>query len=257
MKTPLPLPLLLLSAVSVALAWPAHHARAAERSFTYVYEAMTHPVGEIEYEQWVTWKTDKDVDPRFDRFEFRHELEFGVTDDLQLALYLSDWRSQRGDSVDDGVEWRNVAVEAIYALSDPVTDPLGAAVYGEIKLGDQLIELETKLILQKNVGKWIFAWNGTLAAEWEGSNYSEDKGELEQSLGGSYQISPRVLVGFELLHEIEFDDWSEWEDHAVYLGPNVSYRTEAWWITATPLVQLTDVESEPNFQLRFIFGFDF
>ena len=236
---------------------PWGHVEAGERRFTFVYEATTLAVGEIEYEQWVTWKTDKDVDEGFDRIDFRHELEFGLTDNLQLGLYLSDWRVQRGDSVDDGAEWRNVAIETIFALTDPVTDPLGSALYGEIKFGDELIALEGKLILQKNIGKWVFAWNGTIEAEWEGSDFSEDKGEFEQTLGGSYQFTPKLLAGFELLHEIEYDDWSEWEDHAVYLGPNVSYRTGDWWITATPLFQVTDVDSEANFQLRLIFGFDF
>jgi hypothetical protein len=216
-------------------------AGADQRRFTYVYESTTHPVGEVEYEQWVTWKTDTDDDPRFDRFDFRHEIEFGLTDTMQIGLYLSDWRSQRGNTVDDGVEWRNVAVETILALTDPVTDPLGSALYGEFKVGDQPMAIEGKLILQKNVGKWVFAWNGTAEAEWEGSDYSEDKGEFGQSLGASYQFTPELLGGFEFVHEIEYDDWSEWEDHVVYAGPNVSWRTEAWWLTVTPLVHVTDI----------------
>jgi len=247
----------MVAVAGLLLSVSGRKAEADERRFTYTYEATTLPVGVVEYEQWVTWKTDKDVDSRYDRVEFRHELEFGVTDDFQLAFYLSDWRSQRGDSVDDGVEWRNVAVEGIYALTDPVTEWLGSALYGEIKFGDQLFELEGKLILQKNVGKWVFAWNGTVAAEWEGSNYDEDKGEFAQTIGGSYQFTPSLLAGFEVLHEIEYDDWSEWEDHVVYVGPNASYRNENWWITVTPLFQVTDVETEPNFQVRFIFGFEF
>ena len=250
-------PFVLLASVACLLVFPCERAEAGERRFTFVYEAATQPVGEFEYEQWATWKTDKDADPRFDRFDIRHELEFGVTDNLQLGLYLSDWRVQRGDSVDDGAEWRNVAVETIFALTDPVTDALGSALYGEIKLGDELLALEGKLILQKNIGKWVFAWNGTIEAEWEGSDFSEDKGELAQTLGGSYQFTPKLLAGFELVHQIGYDDWSQWEDHTLYLGPNVSYRTQDWWITATPLVQATDVDSEANFQLRLIFGFDF
>ena len=247
----------LLAAVASLLLVPCEPVEADERRFTFVYEATTLPVGQLEYEQWVTWKTDKDVDGEFDRIDFRHELEFGLTDNLQLAVYLSDWRVQRGDSVDSGAEWRNVAVETIFALTDPVTDPLGSALYGEIKLGDEVIALEGKIILQKNIGKWVFAWNGTIEAEWEGSDFSEDKGEFQQTLGGSYQFTPKLLVGFELLHEVEYDDWSEWRDHVVYLGPNVSHRTGDWWITATPMIQVTDVDSEPNFQFRLIFGFTF
>ncbi|MHC5003274.1 MAG: DUF6662 family protein [Planctomycetota bacterium] len=249
--------LALLAPAAVALLLPCSPADADQRRFAYLYESTTHPVGEVEYEQWITWKTHKAIDSRFDRVDFRHEIEFGVTDNLQLGIYLSDWRYERGNTVDDGAEWRNVAVEAILALTDPVTDPIGSALYGEVKIGDQLMALEGKLILQKNLGKWVFAWNGTVEAEWEGSNYDEDKGEFEQTLGASYQFTPELLAGVELLHEIEYDDWSEWEDHVVYLGPNISYRTETWWITAAPLAQLTDIDTEADFQLRVIFGFDF
>ncbi len=228
-----------------------------ERRFTFVYEATTLPRGSAEYEQWVTWKTHKGTDSDFDRIDFRHELEFGLTDRLQLALYVSDWRYQDGATVDDGAEWRNAAVEVIYRLTDPVTDPVGLALYGEVKLGDELLELEGKLIAQKDIGKWVVAWNGTIEAEWEGSDFDQDKGKLEQSLGASYQFSPGLLGGFELLHEVEYEDWSRWGDHVLYLGPNLSYRPGQWWATITPLAQVTDVDSEPDFQIRVIFGIDF
>src|SRR5687768_446888 len=91
----------LLTVVGVALATTGQ-AKAGERRFTYVYEATTMTPGHLEYEQWLTWKTHSDNDPEFDRFDFRHELEFGLTDRLQLGLYLSDWRIQDGEGVDDG-----------------------------------------------------------------------------------------------------------------------------------------------------------
>lgn len=248
--------LIIAACAATGLICPA--ADAGERRFTYSYEATTQPKGEVEYEQWVTWKTDKDTDSKFDRIDFRHELEFGITDNFQLGLYIADWRYQDGRSVDDnGAEYRDTAIELIYNLSDPVEDDLGFALYGEVKFGDELFELEGKLIVQKNLGKWVLAWNGTVEAEWEGSDYSEDNGEFSQTLGASYQFSPKLTAGFELLHEVEYEDWSEWQDHVVYLGPNVSVRTPGWWMTITPLFQVTDIDNEPNFQARFIFGFDF
>ncbi|MCH8822033.1 MAG: hypothetical protein IH984_00870 [Planctomycetes bacterium] len=243
--------------VFVLLLVGATTANAGERRFTFTYEAATHAPGDVEYEQWITWKTDKDTDSAFDRIDVRHELEFGITDDFQLALYLSDWRYQRGSSVGDGTEWRDVAIELMYNISDPATESIGFTLYGELKIGDELLELEGKIIAQKNFGKWVFAYNATIEAEWEGSNYSEDKGEFQQTLGGSYQFSPKIFAGFELLHEIEYDDWDTWGDHLLYAGPNASYRADQWWVTVTPLFQLTDSESEANFQLRLIFGIDF
>ena len=237
---------------------PCSPARADSRAFTFSYETTTMPAGHVEYEQWVTWKASKSTDSDFDRIDFRHEVEFGITDNWQGAIYVSDWRYEDGDSVaDDGVTWWAVAFETIYKLTDPIVDPLGTALYGELKIGDELIEFEGKLLLQKNLGAWIFVWNGVFVAEWEGGAYQEDKGKLEQTAGASYQFNPNWAAGGELIHEVEYDDWSQWGDHVVYAGPNVSYRSRSWWVTVTPMFQLTDIAGEPDFLTRVIFGIVF
>lgn len=227
------------------------------RPFTFVYEPQIMPQGEWEYEQWVTWKTDKDADDDFNEIDFRHEFEVGVNEKLQLGFYVSDWRYRTGNTVDDEFEWQNIAVEAIYNLTDPVADPIGLGLYGEVKFGDEVFELEGKLLAQKIVDRFNFGYNAIIEAEWEDHNYSEDKGEFAQTAGVSYELDPTLFIGAELLHEIEFPDWSEQEDDVVYLGPNVSYRKQDWWVTVTPMFQLTDIESEPNFQVRMIFGIFF
>lgn len=230
---------------------------AGERRFTYVYEATTLKKGEWEFEQWVTWKTSKETNRHYDRFDFRTEIEYGVTDHFQLGFYLSDWRYEenRPEGKHRG-EWRNVAVEAIWNLTDPTTDPIGLALYGEVKIGDELFELEGKFIVQKNFGKLTLAYNAIIEAEWEGSHFDEDKGELQQTLGLSYQFSPKFLAGFELLHEIAIPDWRGASGKGIlYIGPNFSYRTVKWWATLTPLFQVSDVEDEPDFQMRLIVGF--
>ncbi|UCD76864.1 MAG: hypothetical protein JSV91_08025 [Phycisphaerales bacterium] len=244
-------------AALIALTATATLTEASERKFTYVYQTTTEAPGEIEYEQWITWKTDKGSDSEYDRFDIRHELEIGLTENLQLGLYLADWRSQRGSSVGDGVEYRGTAVELIYNLTDPTVDFLGSALYGELKLGPELFELEGKILLEKNIGKWTGAYNAGIESEWEGDNFGEDKGELFQSFGLSYQVSPKFTLGAEVLHEIPVPDWSDTGDSVLYLGPNASFRTDDWWVTLTPLFQVTDEDSEADFQLRLIFGFTF
>lgn len=239
-----------IAAIAVATFLSAA-ASASERRFTYVYEATTQPKGAFEFENWVTWKKSDSGSV----FDFRHELEYGLTDRLQLALYLADWRVRDGHAV-----YRDTALELMYNMTNPSTDLLGSALYGEVQLGDRKFELEGKIILQKNVERWVFGYNATLEAEWEGDtswHFDERKGVFEQTLGASYQISPRFLVGGELLHEIEFEDWEDAGDNIVYLGPNVSWRTGKFWVTVTGLVQLTGHDSEPDFQTRLITGFDF
>ncbi len=234
----------------------AMNAWAGERRFTYSYEALTMPKGMWEYEQWVTWKTAKENDRDFDRFDFRHELEYGVTNKFQLALYFADWRFEDRPGRPRRGDYRDTAVEAIYNFTNPVTDPVGVSLYGEIQIGDQKLELETKLILEKDFGPLVLAYNATLEAEWEGAHFDEDKGKIEQTVGISYQFSPQFMVGAELLHELEMPDWAGVRGKGIlYVGPNVSYRTEKWWATLTPLFQVSDVEDEPDFQMRLLVGF--
>ncbi|MCO6437920.1 MAG: hypothetical protein J5J06_12580 [Phycisphaerae bacterium] len=244
------------TAVSLVLMLIAGRVSAGERRFTYVYESTTEKKGEWEFEQWVTWKTAKESNRDFDRFDFRTEIEYGVTDRLQLGFYVSDWRYEenRRENRHRG-EWNNVALEGIWNLSDPNANFLGLALYGEVKVGDELLEVESKFIAQKNIGKLTLAYNAILEAEWEGHDYDEDNGELAQTFGLSYQVSPQFLAGAELLHELGIPDWRGVRGKAVlYLGPNFSYRAKKWWVTMTPLFQVSDIEDEPDFQARLLFG---
>jgi hypothetical protein len=92
-------------------------------------------------------------------------------------------------------------------------------------------------------------------AVWEGNDLAERTGEFQQAIGASYEISPQMSVGLELLHELVFPGWND-DRHTrnVFVGPNVSYRRGSWFVTVTGLVQATSTEGEPDFQLRTIFG---
>jgi len=229
---------------------------AGSRHFTYSYETTTMAKGAMELESWVTWKTDQASDPDFERFDIRHEFEYGVTDRLQLAFYFADWRYEENATESGKAEFHDVAVEAIYNLTDPNTTPFGSALYGEIKGSDDFIELEGKLLLQKNIGQWMFVYNVGGEIAWE-DNYENDEAELIQSAGVAYQINPAWSAGAELLHEIAVPDVDTIGDSGVYLGPNVTWRNDRFSVALTGLWQLTSLADEPDFQLRTIFAVDF
>ena len=235
---------------------PATEARADARRFAWVYESGTALKGTGEYEQWVTWKTDKDSDGSYDRLEFRQELEWGLTDRLQVGLYFADWRYTRKSS-GSNTEVRTSSLEAIYNLSDPAVSALGISLYGEVALGQEKFEVEAKLLLEKLSGPWSVAVNLILESEWEDEDWSEDKGVLEQTAGISYQFSPRFLLGAEMVHEIEIADWSEWGDSVVWLGPNLALRGRRAWVLVSPLVQVTDQANEPGLMVRTLVGVPF
>ncbi len=228
-------------------------ATASERRFVYSYETTTSAKGTIELEQWVTWKAGDDSD----KFDFRTELEFALTDHVQLGLYLSDWSLTRASGGDTETDWKNAGLEVIWNLTNPTTDAIGSALYGEVKLGEEIFALEGKLLLQKNFGPFTIAYNAVIEAEWEGDDYSEQVGEWANTLGLSYQLSPNFLVGVEVVHEVEFEGWKSAGQHAVYAGPNASVRFGNFFATAAVLFQTTGIADEPDVQTRLIAGFHF
>lgn len=250
--------LIALSLSLLLLVLAATPAFAGARRFTYVYEVTTSPPGDIEVENWVTWKTSKSDDRGFDQVEFRHELEFGITERLQAAVYVADWDYHRGLSAGErGFTLSGSALELIYNLTNPVSDPVGLAVYQEFQGGYRRFESESKLLAQKNLGRFVVAYNATLEAEWEGEGLAERRGEFQQSLGLSYEINPRLLLGAEFVHEVAFPDWSDAEPGKFFAGPNVSIRHGTWWATLTALAQVTRAGDELDLQVRTIFGFSF
>jgi hypothetical protein len=234
----------------------ANSADAGSRRFAYSYETTTMAAGAMELESWVTWKTNKESDPDFERFDIRHEFEYGVTDRFQLALYFADWRYEESTGESGKTEFRDIALEAIYNLTDPNTTPFGSAIYGEIKGSDDFIELEAKLLLQKNCGSWMYVYNVGGEIAWE-DEYKSDEAELFQSAGVSYQINPSWSVGAEILHEIAVPDVESIEDSGVFAGPNVSWRNNRFSAVVSGLWQATNLADEPDFQLRTIFAVDF
>jgi hypothetical protein len=232
---------------------PAVSVFAGARHFTFIYEAPTSAQGSVETENWVTW--GRTTNPgRADQIDFRHEFEIGVTDKFQASVYVADWFYAR-DSQTDGFTYSDSAVELIYNLTNPVVDPVGLSIYEEVRTGDRVFELESKVIVQKNFGPLIVVYNATLEAVWEGEGWKARSGELQQALGTSYEISPRFSVGVELLHEFIFPDWHDNEKiRNVFVGPNVSYRHGNWFVTVTGLAQATDTPDERDFQVRTIFG---
>src|SRR5439155_24253502 len=84
---------------ALGLGCAVHSAAGDERRFTFTQEATTLPKGGVDFENWFTYKRGTPEDSTFNRFEFRHELEFGLSDSVQLAVYLADWSRTSGEAV--------------------------------------------------------------------------------------------------------------------------------------------------------------
>ncbi len=244
------------AAAIFALGLTTTTASANERRFTYSYETTGMPKGAWEYEQWFTWKNYDNKN----RFDFRHEFEYGISDTLTLDIYIADWRIEDIKGEGSKADYRRSGFALRKQMTDPNKSSLGSALYGEALVGDQIAVLEGKLLLQKNFGPFTAVYNLVIEAEWEGEdlgNLNESVGVWQNTFGLSYQVNPSFFVGMEALHEVEFADWSDAGDHVLYVGPNISFRKGNVFATIAGLFQATDVASEPNTQLRIIVGITF
>ena len=61
-------------------------ARADEAIFAWTYTTDLLPKGRWEFEQWVTSRWEKEHGT-YSVLDFREELEYGLTDNFQIALY--------------------------------------------------------------------------------------------------------------------------------------------------------------------------
>ena len=218
---------------------------AGARHFTFIYEAPTSPPGSFEIENYATTRFTNG----FTEAVFRNELEIGISEHFQASIYFANWNYTRRFHYD------TASIEVIHNLTNPVTDPIGISLYQEISGGRRAFESETKLIAQKNFGPLILAYNLTLEAEWEDESLREHNGEIQQAFGASYELSPRVSVGAEMLHEVLLPAWHSSEaENNFFIGPNVSYRGNRWFATVTALAQTTHTEGEADYQVRVIFG---
>lgn len=223
---------------------------AGERKFAFTYEAESFTPGSFEYEQWVTWKTRDG----FDRIDFRHEFEYAPSERLSLGFYLPDWRWQN----DKGSEIHDLGIEAIYNLTDPNESAFGSSLYGEVKVWDEFVELEGKILLQKNFGPLTVAYNAIVEAEWEGEDLHEKKGVFAQTVGLGYSLNEKFGLGLEMVHEIEFADWGAASPSVFYAGPNFTAKIgSSAWATVAGLWQVSDESGEPDFQLRSLVGINF
>jgi hypothetical protein len=185
-------------------------ASADERRFTYVYEADVLPQGQWEFEQWVTNQNGKE-DGDYSRWDLRTEIEYGLTERLTSALYLN-WEDTRSDGVtgredSNGADFKGFSSEWTYQLSNPILDPIGSALYGEVTTDGVDVELEGKLLLSKEIDNIVLAFNAIYEAEWEREHsVTEKEAVLQFTAGASYKFDPQWSTGIEVRNKSAYPD---------------------------------------------------
>jgi hypothetical protein len=220
-------------------------ALANERQLTYTYDSLVLPLDVREVEVWTTLLPM--ADGMLDMHE-RLEFEFPVGERLTSALYVNASAGMHETSF-DGIssEWKwNV-------LSRHVA-PVGLALYGEAGIGPSETELEAKLILDREAGPVLVAYNLVgeveLEREMDGSAVEiVTEYVVENDLGVAWKPTPRVSVGAELRNHTEIPATEGFEHSAFFVGPTVAYASPAWWAAASVLPQVYAIRDAPGLEM--------
>jgi hypothetical protein len=236
---------LALASFLAVLALPAL-AFANPHPLPYSYPYQTLPKGKIEVEEIVDLTPMRVAREKDDgtrdavtslRSQLQTELELGLSDRLELALYFS---FQQGATADTpAMRFDGLKQRLRYRFAEEGDLPLDLGLYLEVAEFHNEIELEEKLLLSRR-----FGYLTTVCNLWVEQEYyfqaQEWKLIYNPTLGASYEFSPSFMLGLEYWARGRFDkaeatvqtssDIPTGTRH--YLGPTVLLQSgEAWWST--------------------------
>lgn len=246
-------------------------ANAGEGLFGFLYTLDTQPTGKWEVEQRAD-VTHGQRTGTYNLGQYRTEVEYGVTDDLQVAGYLNMFsidaaRNYTNPDMCDGKTLPCTAgfgvpssahdsssyhrfdvdggsVEAIWRLTNPVTSPVGVGLYLEPTLGKLEDSIEFRVLLQSNFldDRLIVAAN--LVYEPEKEKY-DNAGVIRNSMGdilygATYRFASNWSGGLEGRFHTDHDGyyWNQRTQTANFIGPAFHYADQKWWATMAWRYQL-------------------
>ncbi len=255
-----PLMALLLGAISL----PAF---AGEGLFSRVYTTETVPQGHWELEELVRDRTGRAFGA-YNAMDFKTEAEYGITDNLQVSLYLNSGTMNARNAPDDDdpngatgfsrkrAYFQSVSAEFIYRVLSPVKDPIGLAFYLEpevdfydlhngLQYGGSY-EGEFRVLLQKNFmeDQVILVYNLGLEAEtirFKGDSDRNSELDFNNEIGVTYRVAPNWYVGLEGRNHNEIGNFHHHEHSVYWAGPAVHYANQHFWTTLGVLRQVYGV----------------
>jgi len=260
----------LIKSIIIGMTIVGFAVHAGESNFGWVYGLDLQPKGKWEVEQRLQL-TRGHATGTYDYWQGRSEVEYGLTDNIQLAGYLNTYSIQSaknytnpdacseslssctggygvsGAFVEDpsysskGID--GVSLEAIWRITNPLTSPVGVGVYFEPTFGRLKDAIETRLIVQSNFLDDRLQLVGNLVFEAEKLKFDEEPIEeivLDFVGGLSYRVAPNWSLGFEYRFHNDYDGFSfaSQTQRAHFIGPNIHYANKDFWVTMAMRTQI-------------------
>jgi hypothetical protein len=236
-----------LKTVAALALFLATAARADRRSFLHAYEYATQPEGNLEFELW-----NQILAPRSGGFdsasvEQRIELEYGITDHWDTALYHVFAQGPAEGFHFDG--WR---LENRYRFAEKGVWPVDLMLYFEVERPADFtapFETEEKVILERDFGALGLVTN--LVAE-QSFLHAADHHQWEIDAGVRYEVVPALRVAVE--------GWTIQGTGARprgwFLGPSISVATSKLWLQVGAGIGLGIGDTDSTAEVRSVLGFN-
>ncbi len=217
---------------------------ADERRFTYTYEPEVMPQGGLEVESWTTLGAQRSAavgQDNYSLWEFNEELEYGVTDNYSVSLYLNaqnqSFRDPATGADSSQFSFTGVSIENRYMVLNPADHAVGLTLYLEPRFSGAVAEVEEKIIVGQRWGRWKWAANVGQASDWFDQLHALE-GEIEGDFGLACDLGKHWALGLEVREQSELPQYRRLDNTALFVGPVASYRQERWWAALTVLPQI-------------------
>jgi hypothetical protein len=242
---------LVATLLALGLMAAAGAARANPRPLPFTYQTETLPAGAAEVEQFADYvptrvQTGAGDLVYYGGLQFQTEIEYGITDKLELALYFTfvpEPGSERYRTLPLWPNGNGLKQRLRYRLADPEAWPIDVALYGEIAENEREIELEAKVILQRRFGRTRVITN--LWAEREFYFDGLREWVLNPTLGATVEVTPKWHLGVEGWLRAEYPDGFTGPrpfnlGPHVYVGPTLLVNFGRIWWTTGAYLRATD-----------------
>ena len=251
------------------------YAAAQDRYFAQTYTSNILPKGAVDIELWHTSRLGH-LGQFFHAMDQRMEFEVGLGRNVQTAFYFNRYQKSFSNPSDEIIHSNEIGIsnEWKWKLSDPSNNKIGTALYWELGIKGDEIELETKLILDKSFGKNLLAFNLVYEIEHEierenGKTELElEATPLEFDLAYMRNVSTSFGLGLEFRNNNEIVK-GHWQNSVLFAGPTLIYRADRWFIIANYLPQIRNLHTTSTYpnkkvlddheraEARILLGFSF
>lgn len=225
-------------AIAVLLLSAAAHANPKTLPFT--YGTSTTAPGGFELEQYVDLipiKVERELgDGSLEstwamRFQLQTELEYGLTDRVELGFYLSFIQGAAADG--SPLLFQGIKQRVRWRLSDEDW-PIDLGLYFEIAEFYNEIEFEEKILLQRRFGPVVAVANLWVEQEYYFS-IGESRFVYNPTVGVAYQPIPGFSVGLEYWARGRFDSTDSGTGDPIpgtrhYIGPALQVAKGEYWL---------------------------